>query len=324
PFVEELLARCGSTFRVYQNTLLVLMPDGGEWTALHRLVRRLLALRAIEEDRALRQGLSEENRRTLQSRRDEAEKDVPFRLFYVYRHLAKPAPEGVEWLDLGIPTVGEKSLSQRVKEALRSRDLLVGKIAPTRLLQKALREDEAEKPLRDVVEAFLRYPQLPMLESEEVAWVSIRQGVQEEVLGVRVGERSYFGEPLPAFISPEDGVLVREVAPAVEPRPEEAPTPGGTGQVTGTSGRVAEPTDVTAPVPGIRTYVLRARVAWEKLSDFVRGVVTPLQNEAELEIEVSLRAQARPGGIQKHTLEHLVHETLRQIGAQILEESGEE
>jgi hypothetical protein len=326
PFVEELLTRCGSTFRVYQNTLLVLMPDGGEWTALHRLVRRLLALRAIEEDRALRQGLSEENRRTLQSRRDEAEKDVPFRLFYVYRHLARPGPEGVEWLDLGIPTVGAKdSLSRRVKEALRDRDLLVGKIAPTRLLEKALREDETEKPVRDVVEAFLRYPQLPMLEGAEVAWAAVRQGVQEGVFGVRIGERVYFREPVPETAVWEEGVLVREVAPAPEaiapapPGPEPAPAPSGAPE----AGRVAEPVGAPPATVGISTYALRARVAWEKLSEFVRGVVMPLQQEADLEIEVSLRARGRAGGIHRGTLEWAVRETLKQIRAEILEETEE-
>ncbi len=328
PFAEEVLARCGSTFRVYQNTLLVLAPDAGEWAALTGRVRRLLALRAVEGDRALRQGLSEENRRALQSRREEAEKEIPFRLFYVYRHLAKPGPEGVEWLDLGIPTVGAKdSLSRRVKEALRSRDLLVGKIAPTRLLQKALREDEAEKPLRDVVEAFLRYPQLPMLEGEEVAWAAVRQGVLDGLFGVRVGERLYFQEPPPDPATLAEGVLVREVArpaegvpgepsPGVAPQPE--PAPGRMGV-----GIVAEPAGVSPAVAEIGAYALRARVAWEKLSDFVRGVVMPLQQEADLEIEVSLRARGRGGGIRRGTLERVVRETLQQIRAEILEEKEE-
>jgi hypothetical protein len=327
PFVEEVFDRCGTPFRTCKNTLLVLAPDAGEWAGLLRLVRRFLALRAIEGDRALRQGLSEENRRALQSKREEAEKDIPFRLLYVYRHLAKMGAEGVEWLDLGIPTVGAKdSLTRRVKEALRARDLLAGRLAPSRLLQKALREDEAEKPVRDVVEAFLRYPQLPMLEGEEVAWTAVRQGVQEGVFGVRVGERVYFREPVPDGVALEEGVLVREVAPAPEavipapPVPETAPGPA-----PAPGGTVAEPIGVPPAVAAIRTYNLRARVAWDKLSDFVRGVVMPLRQDADLEIEVSLRARGRAGGIPKGTLERVVKETLQQIRAEILEEeTGEE
>lgn len=47
-------------------------------------------------------------------------------------------------------------------------DRLVGRIAPRHLVQKALKEDEQEKPLTDVYETFLKYPQLPVLEGEPV------------------------------------------------------------------------------------------------------------------------------------------------------------
>ncbi|MCS7282892.1 MAG: DUF499 domain-containing protein [Anaerolineae bacterium] len=327
PFAEELLTRCGTPFRTYRNTLLVLAPDAGEWGTLSVRVRRYLALRAIEGDRDLRQGLSEENRRALQSKREDAEKGIPFQLLMAYRHLAKLGPEGVEWLDLGIPTAGAReSLSGRVKEALRSRDLLVGKIAPSRLLQKALREDEAQKPVRDVVEAFLRYPQLPMLEGESVAWAAIRQGVLEGVFGIRIGDRVYFREPLTDITALEDAVLVREVAPAAEeavlepapgvgPFPE--PPPAGVRTVT-------EPTGLPPAAAAVGAYALRARVAWDKLADFVRGVVMPLQQEADLEIEVVLKARGRGGGIRRGVLERVVKETLLQIRAEIVEETTDE
>ncbi|MCX7681534.1 MAG: DUF499 domain-containing protein [Anaerolineae bacterium] len=327
PFAEELLTRCGTPFRTYRNTLLVLAPDIGEWATLSARVRRLLALRAIEGDRALRQGLAEENRRALQSKREDLEKGIPFQLLMTYRHLAKLGPEGVEWLDLGIPTTGAReSLSGRVKEMLRSRDLLVGRIAPSRLLQKALREDEAHKPLRDVVEAFLRYPQLPMLEGESVAWTAVRQGVLEGAFGVQVGERVYFREPLPDLAALEDGVLVREIAPAAEEAvPEPAPASVAAEGAAGTPGvMAAEP--VGAPptaMASVGCYALRARVAWEKLADFVRGVVMPLQQEADLEIEVVLRARGRGGGIRRGVLERAVRETLQQIRAEIVEEREE-
>jgi hypothetical protein len=62
-------------------------------------------------------------------------------------------------------------------------------------------------------------------------------------------------------------------------------------------------------------------VPWDKLSDFVRGVILPLRNDgAELEVEVYVQAQSECGGIKPATLEHKVKETLRQIGAKIVEE----
>jgi len=61
-------------------------------------------------------------------------------------------------------------------------------------------------------------------------------------------------------------------------------------------------------------------LVWDKLSDFVRSVVMPLRRGADLEIEVSLRARGRAGGIPRGTLERVVKETLQQIRAEILEE----
>jgi len=68
---------------------------------------------------------------------------------------------------------------------------------------------------------------------------------------------------------------------------------------------------------------LRVRVPWDKMSDFLRGVVMPLRGDgAELGIEIEVDARAA-GGIKKVTLEQKVEETLRQIGAQVLEERRE-
>ncbi len=68
---------------------------------------------------------------------------------------------------------------------------------------------------------------------------------------------------------------------------------------------------------------LCVRIPWDKMSDFLRGVVMPLRGDgAELAIEVTLDAQGA-GGIKKATLEQKVEETLRQIGAEVLERQEE-
>jgi ribosomal protein L10 len=61
--VDELLKKCGGKFRTYQNTLLVLAADEGELSSLRQKVKRLLALRAIRDDKALMRQLSEENKK---------------------------------------------------------------------------------------------------------------------------------------------------------------------------------------------------------------------------------------------------------------------
>jgi hypothetical protein len=332
-FVEELLGKAGTTFRTYRNALVVLAPDAAEAAALRERVKRSLALRAIQDDKALVRQLSEENRKTLEGKLKDAEGGIPFQVLSAYRHLAKAGEAGVEWLDLGLPTVGEKGpLARRVREYLKNQELLVDKLAPHRLLEKALRPDEQEKPLAEIIEAFLRYPHLPMLESEAVVMSAVAQGVTTGLFSVRVGEHVYVGEPVPDAALGYGAVLLRkEVAEAARAAEagEAVPTEVGSGDGRpsmvreGPPGAVAGPT--TAPAgAAISALHLRARVPWDKLYDFLRGVVLPLRGDgADLDVEITLDARAAQGTIKTSTLEQKVNETLRQIGAEVLEERAE-
>ena len=330
-FVEELLGKYGTTFRTYRNTLLVLLPDSGEMASLRQLVRRLLALRAIRRDKALVRLLSEEDAQSLAGELRDLEGGIPFRLRSAHRHLAKASDGGVEWLDLGLPIVGERgSLAKRVKDYLMSEERLLAKIAPRHVLSKALKEDEQEKPVGDILEAFLKYPQLPMLEGEHVVREAVVRGVSEGTFGVKVGERVHFSEALPLSALEYGAVLLRkELA-------EEAVRAAGGEPSVGEAGEPTEPTvrEPGAAVPtemaqvamklGIRGFRLRVRVPWDRLSDFVRGVILPLHgDDAELEVEVLIEARSDSGSIKQSTLEQKVGETLSQIGAEVLEETRE-
>ncbi len=319
-FVKELLDKCGQTFRVYRNTLLVLAADGSEYAALRQRVKRYLALRAIRDDKMLVRQLTDENKRALEEKLKDAEGGISFQVLSCYRHLARVGTDGVEWSDLGLPTVGEKgSLARRVQAYLQSADLLVSGLSPRRLLEQALRADEAEKPIAEIVEAFWKYPHLPMLENRQVVYDSIVQGVRDGLFGVRIGEQVYFKESISASLLETDAVLVRE--PEV-PAPE-APVMAPAGEApTVQEGLLPGFGPVPAPQAAVQTYTLRVKVPWDKLSDFLRGVVIPLRREgAELEIEVSLRARAQSGEFKQTTLEQQVGETLKQIEAEVLEEN---
>jgi hypothetical protein len=323
--VDKLLKKCGATFRTYQNTLLVLAADEGELSSLRQKVKRLLALRAIRDDKALMRRLSEENKKTLESRLKDSDSDILFSLMLAYRHLAKPGESGMEWFDLGIPTVGEQSsLPRRVREYLKSQELLLERISPHNLLKKSLREDEHEKSVLEIAEAFLRYPQLPMVQSIAVIEQAISQGVQQGVFGIKIGGRVYFGETPPGSLLMDDAVLFRKELipqpPSVDKPPREE-APKDTTASDPKPGVAAPPSAPQSPEAGGHRLRLRVKVPWDKLSDFVRGVILPLRNDgAALEVEVYIQARSESGGIKPATLEHKVKETLRQIGAEIVEE----
>ncbi|MCS7249243.1 MAG: DUF499 domain-containing protein [Anaerolineales bacterium] len=326
-FVRELMEKCGQTFRTYRNTLLVLFADNTELQGVRQQVKRFLAHRAVAEDKALMRQLSEENRKNLESKLKDVESGITHRLISAYRYLAKAEEAGWRLHDLGLPTVGGKpSLAARVRDYLYSEEALLAKISPRQVLEKALRSDEKEKAVAELYEAYLKYPHLPMLANKEVLLNALAEGVQQGLFGVRVGGQVFFKERVsPAELAAE-AVLVREPPLAAPPQPEPQAAsiyPGGEApQPPSPSGGIAEVSTaaVAPPSAGIRVYRLTVQLPWDKLSDFLRGVVTPLhQDGAEVNMEVTLEARAE-SGIKPTTLEQKVRETLHQIGAKILGE----
>lgn len=191
-----------------------------------------------------------------------------------------------------------------------------------------MKNEEREKPLGDIIRAFAQYPHLPMLDDQSVVLTAVGHGVADGTFGVRVGDRVYFGAPVPEDVLDAETVLLRtEVAQLYRSR-EPATTEGysslGEGETAPIS--VSEPQGTwlgesqTTVQSAVWHYHLRAKVPWDKLSDFFRGVVLPLHDEATVEIEVSLTAHAAVTGIQRAMLDHKVRETLAQIRADILEE----
>lgn len=325
-FARELLEKCGQTFRTYRNTLLLLAPDAAELEGARQKIRRFLACRAIYDDKALLRQLSEENKKELERRSKDGESGTVHHLLSAYRHLAKAGEQGAQWLDLGLPTMGMKlSLTTRVLSYLRSEDMLLSKISPRRVLEKTMREEEQEKPVEEIYEAFLKYPNLPILESKEVLLNAIVQGVQEGMFGVRIGDRVYYKEKVAPSLFDAEAVLLREERIPVQPAAEQS-IETSLEQVSPAAifeGREVLPQAITPPVKMIQTYKLEAFIPWDRLAAFVRGVVTPLrQDGAELTVKVTLEARAE-GGIRQTTLHQKVKETLLQIGAKIIEENTE-
>lgn len=91
----------------------------------------------------------------------------------------------------------------------------------------------------------------------------------------------------------------------------------GTGTTAGAGGGPLFPALV------FHRYHLRARIPWERLSDFMRGVIRPLQQEgAQLRLEIVLEAESATG-ISKQVLDDPISETLRQIGASIIDSGSD-
>ncbi len=110
---------------------------------IHKSLKRLLSLNEIQKDRAVLEKLTKESIDELKNKLKEAEKDLPFKIITVYRHLASVETDGFHWEDLGIPTIGSNiAISERIRQYLIDKDKILTRITPKYILDKTFSEEE--------------------------------------------------------------------------------------------------------------------------------------------------------------------------------------
>lgn len=316
--IQSILTYHSTEFRTYKNTLIFLIAEPNEYNAFKKTVRRFLALKAIKADKDKMKTLTEEDKARLDKRLKDIDSSLRFRAVSIYRYVAKGTRDGFKTFNMGIPTIGELTLSKRVKDYLKDQEILLEKLSPKALLEKIFSKDDKSKSIGDTLEAFLKYPELPMLESEDVLKNTIIQGVQTGLLGVEISERDIrYLKSVSKDELTEDALILRgEVAREMLGKIEEKPT-------IVTPSIPTPPVEGVPPVRAIRRIKLRAKIPWDRLSDILRGVLSPLNREgAQITLEIKLEAWSETG-ISKDTLDLTVKETLNQIGAEVVEEETE-
>jgi hypothetical protein len=321
-FVHNMIDKYSTGYRTYKNTLMFLMADPNEFEGFRRGVRRFLALNAIKMDKETMKRLTEEDRDRVDERLEKANSSISLKILSFYRHMSKASKDGVKKFDLGIPTIERGlTLSRRVRDCLKDQDIMLERVSPRVLLERAFAKEDDRKSVAEVWEAFLKFPELPILEDGHVLRNAVAQGVGDGTFGLLVGDKVRYAEPiLAADVSEEAFILRRDIAQKMKVEAGEVPIGIGT---TPAEIRGGPQVSVRAPEGLVRRYALRASVPWDKLSDLLRGVLTPLRSEdAQISLEVKIEAQSEKG-ISRNTLDLKIKETLTQIGAKVLEEKEE-
>lgn len=321
--LKELFERHGESYRAYKNTLLFLMMEDSGLREVTQAVRRWLALKAIKDDPPLYKNLSEADRKELDRRLKDGESNLPFKLLSAYRILAKGTSEGFQVRDMGIPTVGEKSLSERLRTFLEDEEMLLYQVSP-RYVQERLLGEREEMDYQTMADAFFTSPDNPILESEDVLKKAVVEGVQQRFFGLRVGEQIYFDEGvLPSIVTSEAQIVSKEVAEgwkrAEQERRGEREGEVYEGEEEEREERVVRDAGEEREEvrPGKHALKIITTIPWDKLSDFVSGVLLPLQSAgADITLRVELTAQSDEP-IDPNVLELKVQETLRQVGADV-------
>lgn len=318
----ELFDKAGSGFRVYKNTLFVLLIDENQHISINKSLRRLLAVQEIQKDKSMLENLTKQSHEELKVKLKETEKEIPFKILTAYRYLSELSQSGIVWKDLGIPTIGgNDTISERVRRYLRDEEKLLPELTPKYILDKMFSKDETEKSLEEIYNLHLKTPGMPLLENERVLLETVTKGVATGILGLKQGELLWYMEP----VSPEiDSIVVRgEVAKKLKESKAKETETGDKG--AGKEGEYTPPTtdkpqvndkDTKKEAP-VRKLNIRTKVPWDKLANFISGVIKPPKDKGlPPKITIEIDAES-PEGYNKTTLDLQVKETLQQIGAEI-------
>ncbi|MEA3341928.1 MAG: hypothetical protein U9R15_18350, partial [Chloroflexota bacterium] len=214
-----------------------------------------------------------------------------------------------------------------------------------RMLVKKFLADNGAVAAAQVLDQFYKEPALPAPAEPEVVARAIQLGVQEGALGLAemsdgeiAPETLRYGEQIPLLaVSFDEGVyvlsrerceeIVAQMAPELEGIGKDAQVTGAgeVGAIETSVETIPEPTPPTKPTEKRyhRVRLVVADVPVSRIADVNRGVFMPLSAAAgeitfTMEIDVSSEE-----GVSEATLEHKVKETIRQIGARIVEETVE-
>ncbi|BAZ87657.1 ATP-binding protein [Dolichospermum compactum] len=348
-FTKELFSN--TSFRTYKNTVFLVIIDAASYVALETQLKRYLALSAITGDKDLKTTLSSSSQTELQGKLTQAEKDIVGSLLTAYRHLAWCGQNTVDYSDIGTPTTAESnSLLERVENYLKNKRPINSKIAPNVIL-KGLSANETEKSLQDIYNNSLRTPgQKPLLESEFVILEAVKTGVKEGKFGIRFNEKLYYEDNLnevtlaailvrPETAQAEKAQLQTQSDNNSDSHSNKTPenisqTSSGNSTSTNSTGEnpLVNPGKVETPSgtynvnpsseaktqTKVKKVKFKADLPWSKLSNLVRGVITPLQAGASnIKITIEIEAESIQG-YDRHTLDNTVKETLKQLDSKIL------
>jgi hypothetical protein len=347
--IPQWIERRGERFREYKNTLFFALADVAGFARLREDVKTVMALREIKI--SIDAGESPQ----LEARRDEIARrlrDIERDFSYNVRRMYHILQAGERRIDLGQPTAGKETLSHWYWRELTSAD--VGAIA-TQLSQRTLKAkflaDREQIATATVLDQFYKNPELPAPAEPGVVARAIQLAVQDGALGLAEGHDDQLDPdtlkhgqtvPLDAITFEPGEVLLSRAksaellaqvtppeAPAVPPvGGETPPPPGPEGQAPpSTSGPTAVPPEPeTGPAAEKRYRRVRlviADVPAARIADVNRGILRPITTAFghftfTLTVDVS-----DPEGISQGTLENTIKETVRQIGARVVEERVE-
>jgi len=337
-FISDLLKQHGSSFRKHANMLVFLCPDNNQAPGIVEAATRLLALKAVSEDRTTKKQLTDEQEKDLLGRLKDAEVRLPVVLQQTYRHIVIPGDKKtLRCFDMGIQSFGTKqTLGDQVMEFLKGHELMLSRLDPALIIGTRWSLWPAKQrtlKVKALADYFTQLTHLPMLTDVEVLQESIAQGVKRGLFACALGDGEknefdtiYFKQHVSAsdcLIEDSAWLLKADFAKELIPEPAVAES----GKVIGGDIKAGEEKDVETKEPReskngevrivdgerrLDRVRITMRVPWEQWHDVYNEVIEPLANEgANIITDITLVARSE-GGIRENTVELGIKESLSQ------------
>jgi len=177
---KEFLEKYSESPRVYRNTLIFLCVDESQKESFYLYLRKLLALKSIDEDKELK--LTEGQRKEVKNKLKSYERREYEELRRLYRKLFLPVKDGYKEIDMRLPTFGESLLDKEIYEYLKTQGEVIEKIAPKVIRDKYMLDKDYIE-IKKLYDAFLKTPGEIRLNSEKGFVESIKDGVKNGLFG---------------------------------------------------------------------------------------------------------------------------------------------
>lgn len=337
----------GLSFREYKNTLFFAVADTAAFTQLREDVKTYLALKDIDNEvKANAKSPLAARRNEIQSRMHSIQHEYSYKVRRMY-HVVQA---GTRSIDLGQPVSGNETLGSWYWRELTSTD--VGAIVEHlhyRVVVNRILAGNEQVATNLILDQFYKNTDFPAPASPEVVARALQLGVQEGAFGLALAgdgqidvERLRYQETVPlSAIEFDSGIYLvsraqcealrearRQKEDAERQERETAVLRETVTEREYTATKVTEDNDESAavtiaqpPANYKRVRLVISDIPASRIADVNRGIFMPLSAATDTPLTFTLTIEvSSEDGITPATLENKVKETIRQIGARIVEE----
>ena len=297
--VEKFMRSRGDNNRSNSNAVFVLCPSD-EWFGLRSVLRNMVAVKKILQKYP---ELPTEDTLMLKGELRENQSDVPCNLLNSYNTLYVPSADGPEIVSLGVFTVEQAKISDRIYEKLIGTEIH-DTLSP-KVLKEIYMKGKETVETRNIFRSMLRDPGNKRPTSEDVIEQAIVDGVIDGTfgLGVKTGasvECKFFKE-MPRVTLTPDEVIIRN--PVIE-KPKTGPVAGDKGGWrVQDKGSGARPPGTSAPKPktAINNIGINLDVGTGHVSTFSNLLREILNNNFKITVDV----KCVEGELDEDAYEHI-------------------